>query len=669
MTIQITMIPPGTSQTVESGGTVVVPSGEGVVFQIRDVDANGNVGPVIDPSEFETQIVGQDLSVALHDGTIIFFQGFLTRPVEAEGVPIPEGGQTIQSPEETVEPGAGDSGGGTGSTQGSGSIQAANAFFDDGFGTRFGFNSEGVFGPLSDETGFSEPGSDPNLPLLLTGDPEPEPAGAPVPQSASFAFEPAMGLEDEAINLGALVTQNDIEGLGETLAVFIDDIPAGAQILDAAGDVLFTAGPGGGSFATNPAELPTLSIVPPVADDDSDLTLTLRAETFEPSNPGAGVVTVTVALPVVVKAVADKPAITLGDATFDEDNATPIGRGMFADGTPLYPINAETTVVDNDGSESLTQVALDSAEALAVGGLFTFAGEALGDGPIQVEAMVFGGGTQKVTAQVTLGANGITLSFDPADRVQKIDLSDFGIRLPQHKDGSFDVTVTSTSTETHPSEGDTNDPDQVAVASQTQSQDFTLIVGAVADKAKVTAGDVTAKEDNATESGGMHSDGTPTFGTPLSANVADTDGSESITEIRIDGDSLPDGAGFTIAEGPVAFTNGTFLGSGPLQATAAFDGKDLVLTFEAALRLQSIDIGANELGITLPQHKDGSFTVGWQVTATETNPMDPAKVAVASQTQSGSFALTVGAVADKAKVTAGDVTAKEDNATESGGMH
>ncbi|MCG8357139.1 MAG: type I secretion C-terminal target domain-containing protein, partial [Kiloniellales bacterium] len=115
------------------------------------------------------------------------------------------------------------------------------------------------------------------------------------------------------------------------------------------------------------------------------------------------------------------------------------------------------------------------------------------------------------------------------------------------------------------------------------------------------------------------------------------------------------------AEGPVTFANGSFLGSGPLQASAAFDGKDLVLTFEAALRLQSIDIGGNELGITLPQHKDGSFTVAWGVTTTETNPMDPAKVAVASQTQSGSFALTVGAVADKPEVAVEHVCVDEDS--------
>ncbi len=1025
MTVQITTAPTGISQTVENGGTVVVPRGGPVIFQIRDIDPNGTVGPVIDPGLFQTEISGNDLIVTLPDGTVVQFEGLMAQlasPQDQGGTAGTVGTPAINSPESAFEPAIGPTSGAQG-PEGGGSIQAVQSFFDDGFGNFFGVGPGGEFVGVPRAGAGSAPVTDPNLLLLLLGN-------LPVPQAASLSAGPAVGLEDKAIELLASVSQNDIEGQGEVLSVFVDDIPPGATIVDADGNVLFVAG-AATTYETSAAELPTLSIIPPLANDDADFTVTLRAVTAEPSNPGAGTAVVTLPVPITVKAVADpakttldadpglpknleqqemegrgdsgandtgdtaqdlgsldgtagsaltvdgwldvdalndvdvykveitqagdytfdidfgdldaagnvagriddadpqlflfdaagnelardddggagqdslitetlaagtyfvavtafnndpvgptlddgfsggqsqqfrsgdyrlqvratpgedgdvtpgpmitkmvleddaqdvggmwvdgatdaertqsadidimvtdvdgsesitrvmielddlppgfmldingdgifladganavdlevtrilvdgdppaadtvnvnvdydaatgeavvtldpalrvqsidlssfswkvtqhddqdfaieittrttetnpseglgtldtsqvatphayqtttimvnnkavadKPMITVGPTTVYEDNAIDIGGGMFQDQTPIYSVPLEAKVVDDDGSESLTEVQLNSTDIIPFGGEPTFMGTKIStiwsgqgtfpNGTLDIEVTDAAGNTVTVTANGSFSGQGITLSFDPADRVQKVDLSDFGVQLPQHKDGKFEITLVTTSTETNPSEGTTADPDQVAVQSQSQSETFTLNVQAVADKASVALGDVTANEDNAT--GSPPTDGTPTFGLPVSAAVTDADGSESITEIRIDGDSLPGGSSFT-ASGVVAFGTGTFLGAGPLQATASLDGNDLVLTFDAALRLQTIDISAAELGVTLPQHESGSFTLETTVTTTETNPMGEVMPGAGTAVQSGDLKLTVEAVADKPEFSA-----------------
>ena len=77
MTVQVTTTPPGTSQNYESGSVIVVPPGGGLVFQIRDVDPDGNVGPVISPTLFQTELSGADLIVTLPDDTVITFRNIL----------------------------------------------------------------------------------------------------------------------------------------------------------------------------------------------------------------------------------------------------------------------------------------------------------------------------------------------------------------------------------------------------------------------------------------------------------------------------------------------------------------------------------------------------------------------------------------------------------------
>ena len=853
MTAQVTTTPPGTSQIVQNGDTVVVPPDSGVIFQIRDVDAAGTVGPVIDPSTFQTQIDGQDLIVTLPDGTAIKFQGFLTVLGDLDtsgGIVDADGTSVINSPESVVAPAAGD-GGGDGAPRGGSSLLAANAFFDDGFGNIFGFNAGGILLPIGNAGAFGGPATDPNLPLLLTS--------SPVPQPAGFTPGAASGLEDKAIALGTLVTQNDIEGLGETLAVFIDDIPAGAQILDAAGNLLFTAGPGPGSFPTTPSELPTLSIMPPFADDDADFTLTLRAQTFEPTNPGAGVLTVTIALPVVVKAVADPARITLDDLSaadhpsgveknpiqqemegrgdsgandgaataeslgalpaptadnprpvltvdgwasiddandvdvysfeiaqtgtykldidfgdkgaagnengrisgadlqifvFDaagnlldsDDNGgagldpelsllmtagsyfvavtqpgnTPIGGnlnngftggaggnggdyelsiqlagadntpgdmfsqmvledraqdvgGMFLDGADeaarTQSADIAVSVTDTDGSESITrlQVSLDNPPPgfmLDLNGDGAFLADGANAIDISVTRILADGAPPTpavITVAVTYDAatGQAVLEIDPALRVQTIDLSDFSWKVRQHDDQDFTITFEVRTTETNPSEGSgTLDDSQVATPHAYQSATLMVNAKAVADKPSITLGGATFREDNASDSGGgMFTDGTPLFAINAAPAVVDGDGSESLTQVTL-------ASAEAVAAGGVFAFKGTDLVDGPIQVEATLFGgvnqtvtvevavgaTGITLTFNPADRVQSLDL--SDFAVRLPQHLDGAFALTVTATATETNPSegdtgDPDQVAVASQTLSQDFTLTVNAVADK----------------------
>ena len=296
MTIQVTVLNGPGSATVGSGGSFVLAAG--MLVQFQDVLPDGTLGPIWNPTEILSVPSGNDLVLTFPNGeTLVLTDALLVLAGTALEDQLP-----AASPEAALEPAAGPGGGG--GANGSGSIQAASPFVDDGFGNLFGFNPGGGFTGL-DTPGLTIPAFDPNIAGLGAG---------PVPQLATFALPPGamtMGLEDKPIPLLTVVTQNDIEGLGEILDLTIRDIPPGAVILDADGNVLFTAAPGSTAFSVAPALLPSLQIIPAVADDDSDFTLTLVAVTSEPTNPPSGVATNTILLPVVVKAVADPAKFTL----------------------------------------------------------------------------------------------------------------------------------------------------------------------------------------------------------------------------------------------------------------------------------------------------------------------------------------------------------------------
>ena len=554
-------------------------------------------------------------------------------------------------------------------------------------------------------------------------------AGAMIPPSEQMFVDPTdAAFRAQTADVDLMVTDTDGSESITRVAISIDTLPPGLTF-DLNGDNVFLAN------GANPVEIPVTRILvdgdPPRAGsitvnvdfnaatgeavfeidpalrvqsidlgqfswvvdqhNDQDFALTFEVRTTE-TNPSEGTGTLdetqvatphayqTATLMVNNKAVADKPTLTIGATPDCEDNATlSAANNMYVDGVPVYDIQTTAAVTDTDGSESLTDLTINITSTVAFGGELNLGVPPatpvpVAAGPLILEATVFGGAMVPVTATVSIpaGSPGVyLLTFEPADRVQSVDLTQFGIRLDQHKDGVFDIRVSATATETHPSEGTTNDPNQVAVASQTVTSSFQLNVQAVADKAQVTAADQDYNEDNAVLNAttNMYSDGLPRYGIPFAAAVTDTDSSESITEIRFDGDTLATfGGGFDIANGTtVGFANGNALGTGLLEATASYDGNDLVLTFDPALRLQSISIQASELIVTLPQHKDGIFNLAWSVTTTETDPMGTVKTGAETATQSGALDLTVGAVADKpeidiAGIANGVVTVNEDNA-------
>ena len=300
MSVQVTVLNGPGSATVGSGGSFVLAAG--MLVQFQDVLPDGTLGPIWSPANITWVPSGDDLVLTFPNGeTLVLTDALLVLSETALQEQVAGG-----SPEAELEPAAGAGGTGGGAT-GSGSIQAASPFVDDGFGNIFGFNPGGGF------VGLGTPG------LVVAADPEDNPLLAgPVPQPASFTLGMTMGLEDKPIPLQAFVSQNDIEGLGEVLELTLSGLPEGWTLVNqVSGVTLIVGAPGGSSIGIAPGDLPNLAVIPPL-NDDADTTLLLSATTSEPTNPAAGVVTVNVELPVIVKAVADPAKITLDNLIADD---------------------------------------------------------------------------------------------------------------------------------------------------------------------------------------------------------------------------------------------------------------------------------------------------------------------------------------------------------------
>ena len=315
------------------------------------------------------------------------------------------------------------------------------------------------------------------------------------------------------------------------------------------------------------------------------------------------------------------------------------------------------SVGDSDGSESLTSLKIALADQTALseirfdgieitsqlvssGGSLVLTGVTYIDG---TGARVVG----SVTVDVAFDGTGLVLTFDPADRVQAVDTSQFSLVLAQHADDDFQVQVTATA-----------DENAGGVESASASATADVTVKAVADQPTVSIDPVVVPEDGVATPPQGPGDGPQTVTTPIAAAVVDDDGSESLTELRIAVVGFPGdvaGAatfdGTRLAEifanqGPSPFSGEltvqaeVFGGSGPVDvtATAFFDGTGLVLSFDAADRVQSVAI--TQLGLIVPQHFNGSFTVNAAATSTETNPEGAVSVAAAVATASGTVTIT-----------------------------
>jgi ELWxxDGT repeat protein len=229
----------------------------------------------------------------------------------------------------------------------------------------------------------------------------------PVADAPTLSVSGASGNEDAAIPLAISALLVDVDG-SETLSINFSGVPAGAALSAGTNN-------GGGSWTLTAADLPSLTVTPPL-HSDGEFTLAVTATSTEVGNGHQAQSLATLA--VVVNAVADVPTLSVAAASGLENSPIPLAIASF--------------LVDGDGSESL---------AITVAGIP--AGATLNHG------INGGGGTWTLT---------------PADLA--------GLTITTPDDAQFTLTVTATATESNPSS--TNPGVSLLAASRSASIDVTV---------------------------------------------------------------------------------------------------------------------------------------------------------------------------------------------------
>ncbi|MBD8708414.1 retention module-containing protein [Pseudomonas sp. CFBP 13711] len=241
------------------------------------------------------------------------------------------------------------------------------------------------------------------------------------------------GLEDNAILLSTIkAATTDVDG-SETLTVSMKGIPVGASLSD--GTHTFNATAGATATDVTDWDLSKLKLTPP-ANFSGDIALTVTATA---QDGAAAPVSKDLTFNVHVAPVADAPTVIAPAVTGPEDTA--------------IHLNIGTTLVDTDGSESLTHLTLSG---VPVGAVVT-------------------DGTHSYTS--TAGGNG-TAALDGWD-LTKVTLTP-----PENFNGQINLTVNATSTEL-------NGP------SATTQQPLTVNVTPVNDAPVVNFGSITYTENDA----------------------------------------------------------------------------------------------------------------------------------------------------------------------------
>ena len=151
-----------------------------------------------------------------------------------------------------------------------------------------------------------------------------------VADAPTLSIVDGSGDEDTAIALSIDPALTDADG-SEALSLQVAGIPVGATLSD--GSNSFTATVGDTKADISGWDLSSLSISPP-ANSDADFTLTVTATSTEASNGDEA--TIKGNLSVSVSSVADAPALTVADASGDEDTA--------------IALSIDPALVDTDGS-------------------------------------------------------------------------------------------------------------------------------------------------------------------------------------------------------------------------------------------------------------------------------------------------------------------------------
>ncbi|WP_168220424.1 Ig-like domain-containing protein [Azospirillum thermophilum] len=151
---------------------------------------------------------------------------------------------------------------------------------------------------------------------------------AAVADAPDLSARDATGNEDSAVALDLSAALSDADG-SETLSISIDGVPDGATLSAGTRNA-------DGSWTLTAGQLDGLTLTPP-ANFSGELTLSVTATSREADGSTASTAAV---MAVIVTPVADAPLLALSDVTGAEDQ--PIALGIDA------------SLIDTDGSESLT---------------------------------------------------------------------------------------------------------------------------------------------------------------------------------------------------------------------------------------------------------------------------------------------------------------------------
>jgi hypothetical protein len=334
---------------------------------------------------------------------------------------------------------------------------------------------------------------------------------------------------------------------------------------------------GGGVWEFSADEIAGTLTFVPPRDLHGIFDLSLVAATREAGN--GETVTVTQPFSITIAAVADAPALVGGLVRGNEDSPIPIGGG----------ISFATT--DRDGSEVISAISI-------------------GAPPNGWTASFTNIGTARVTSD---GAGGYIISGpSPADIRATLDA--FTLVPPPNADEDIVLAIAVTS---HDANGST----------ATSRSTLTVVVQAVADVIAVSGGG-TGNED-------------AVIALPVTIDLTDTDGSETISAVEVDG--IPPGA--------ILAWNTALAGLATTLSTG-------VVRFEGSLA--EIKALLLSLSIRPAPDSDADFQLTIRGVTIESNPSEPGGVAVPVMTTLGIVPVTVTAVADVPVISGSSTTTLED---------
>ncbi|MFS2009296.1 Ig-like domain-containing protein [Azospirillum sp. CT11-132] len=298
-----------------------------------------------------------------------------------------------------------------------------------------------------------------------------------VSDTPTLSVTAAAGNEDSAIALAINPALTDFDG-SETLTVTITGIPDGAQLSNAAGDVLTITG---GSITLTAGQWTGLAITPPSNKGD-DFTLTVTATATDGT---ATPVSTSASLPVTVTPVTDTPTLTVTAATGDEDTT--------------IALTITPALTDLDGSETLT---------------VTIAG-------------IPDGAHLSNTAGEVLTVSGGSITLTPGQ------LAGLAITPPSNDDHDFSLTVTATAKDGNASPVSVTSTLPVTVNPVSDAPTLTVTAAAGDEDAAIPL-TITSALTDSSELLSITIAGVPA-GATLSAGTHNSDGTWTLTPAQLSG--------------------------------------------------------------------------------------------------------------------------------------